>query len=148
MLSAENLNFCEFCEKDERFPRVAFVDFPNNSLHVHKKRTNSLNVHEKHTLSEKTGCTCCEFCEKYARFPRVEFVDFPKHSLNFNEKTHNFTKSSRKTHIFIKRMSFWELCEKDARFPRVEFVDVRKIATAPKENQKIDSGVVQEDQPP
>ena len=38
---------------------------------------------------------------------------------------------------------FCEFCEKDARFPRVEFVHFRKIATAPRENQKIDSGVVQ-----
>ena len=38
--------------------------------------------------------------------------------------------------------------KKDVRFPKVQFVDFRKIATAPRENQKIDSGVVQKDQPP
>ena len=45
---------------------------------------------------------------------------------------------SRKTHTFRKGCHVCEFCEKDARFPRVEFVDCRKIATAPKEKQKIE----------
>ena len=41
-ISAKNTNFCEFCEKDARFPWVEFVDFPKNSLTVHEKRTISM----------------------------------------------------------------------------------------------------------
>ena len=77
MFSERGRHFCEFCEKDARFPRVEFVDFPNNSLNFNEKRTNSQNVHEKHTFSE-TGCHFCELCEKDARFPRVEFIGFLK----------------------------------------------------------------------
>ena len=92
---------------------------------------------KKRTCSEK-GCRFCEFCENDVRFPWVEFVYFLKNSLIFHEK-HTFSE---------KGCHFREFCEKDVRFPRVEFVDFRKIATAPRENKKIDSGVVQEDQPP
>ena len=59
-MSTKNAHFqkhifivCEFYEKDARFPRVEFVDFPNNSLDFNEKRTNSLNVHGKHIISEK-----------------------------------------------------------------------------------------------
>ena len=55
-----------------------------------------------------------------------------------------FTKNA---HVQKKGLHFCEFCEKDERFPRVEFVDFRKIANAPRENQKIDSGLVQEDRP-
>ena len=57
--------FCEFCENGARFPRVEFVDFPENSLNFNKKRT----------FSEK-GCHFCEFCENDVRFAWVELVDF------------------------------------------------------------------------
>ena len=87
MFSERGCHFCDFCENDARFPWVELIDFPNNSLNFHEKRTNSLkfyekrtnslNIHEKRTFSEK-GCRFCEFCEKDARFPWVEFVDFRK----------------------------------------------------------------------
>ena len=87
MLSERGCHFCEFCENDARFPWVELIDFPNNSLNFHEKRTNSLkfyekrtnslNIHEKRTFSEK-GCRFCEFCENDARFPWVEFIDFRK----------------------------------------------------------------------
>ena len=103
--SEKGFHFCEFCENCARFPWIDFLDFPNNSLNVHEKRTNSLKFYEQHT-----------------------------NSLNIQEKTHMFRKTC---------CLFCEFCENCARFPWVEFVDFRKIATAPRENQKIDSGVVQ-----
>ena len=52
-ISIKGHHFCEFCEKEERFPRVEFVDFPNNSVNVYEKRTHSLNVSKEYTVSEK-----------------------------------------------------------------------------------------------
>ena len=87
MFSERGCHFCEFCENDARFPWVELIDFANNSLNFHDKRTNSfkfyekhinsLNIHEKRTFSEK-GFHVCEFCENGVRFPWVEFVDFLK----------------------------------------------------------------------
>ena len=51
-LSERGRHFCEFCENGARFPRVEFVDFPNNSLNVYEKRAKSLNVNEKRTLDK------------------------------------------------------------------------------------------------
>ena len=82
--------------------------------------------------------------------------------MNSAKKTHVFRKGTSFLRFLRKRRTFPKgiICfrrkmliyvnsaKKDARFPRVEFVDFRKIATAPRENQKIDSGVVQEDQSP
>ena len=61
----------------------------------------------------------------------------------FSERDVIFVNYAKKTHVFRKGTPFLRIMRKNARFPRVEFVDFRKIATAPRENQKIDSGVMQ-----
>ena len=53
VISTQNTNFCELCEKDARFPRVEFADFAKNSLNFHEKHTHSLNAYEKRTCSEQ-----------------------------------------------------------------------------------------------
>ena len=59
--SEKGRHFCEFCEKDARFPRVEFV------------------------FGEKTNF--CEFCEKDARLPRVELVAFRTSGNNLSLRT-------------------------------------------------------------
>ena len=56
---ANNVNFCEFCEKDARFQKGVVI-FANSA-----KTTR--------TFPER-GCHFCEFCEKDARFQKGDII--------------------------------------------------------------------------
>ena len=99
--SERGCHVCEFCEKDARFPRVEFVDFPKNSLNFNEKRTNSLNVHEKRIFSEK-GVISANSAKKTHVFRGVEFIS-------------------------AENVNFCEFCEKDVTFPKGRICFRRKM---------------------